>query len=139
MTAPAHEQGTKAALVLVDHGSRCAQANSVVEDCARSLAENGRGRYVGVYAAHMELAAPSIEQAFEAAAAAGAELVVVVLFFLAPGRHSSQDVPRLAAEAAARHPGLRHVITRPLGPDPVLDDLVLLRVREALAAGPLDR
>ena len=89
-------------------------------------------RYVAVIAAHMEIASPTISEAFDEAAAAGAELVVVVLYFLAPGRHSFTDVPKLAAEAAERHPGLRFCVTNPLGPDAVLTALALERVREAL-------
>ncbi|HYC55960.1 MAG TPA: CbiX/SirB N-terminal domain-containing protein [Candidatus Binatia bacterium] len=132
------EERTKTALVLVDHGSRSRQADAVVEDCARSLAARTGTRFVAVLPAHMEISRPSIADAFDAAAAAGAELVVVVLFFLAPGRHSSSDVPRLAEQAAARHPSLRFRISSPLGPSPVLADLALARAEEALAAGSVD-
>lgn len=127
----------KVALVLVDHGSRDADANAVVESAARQLARQAGGRFVAVQAAHMELASPSLREAFAAAAAAGAQLVVVVLFFLAPGRHSKRDIPALAARAAARHPGLRVVVSEPLGDDPRLVDLALIRAEESLARATL--
>jgi sirohydrochlorin ferrochelatase len=121
------------ALVLVDHGSRSAAANASLELVAREVAAMAHGRYVAVLAAHMEIASPTVGEAFDAAVAAGADCVVVCLYFLAPGRHSMEDVPRLAAEAAARHPGLGYEVSTPLGPDPAVSALVLTRAAEALS------
>lgn len=131
--SPPESPAPRTALVLIDHGSRSAEANLVVETTARELAAAAPGRFVAVLAAHMELATPTLEDAFAAAAVAGAELVVVGLFFLAPGRHSSRDIPRLAATAAAGHPGLRFLVTDALGPDPRLQELTLLRAEQAIA------
>lgn len=121
-------------LVLVDHGSRSAASNASLEAVAREVAELAGERYLAVLPAHMELASPSIAAAFDEADALGADLVVVAQYFLAPGRHSETDVPRLAAEAAARHPGLRHVVACSLGPHVALSRLVLERAAEALGA-----
>lgn len=118
------------ALVVVDHGSRSDASNSSLDDVVGEIARRAEGRYVAVLPAHMELAAPTIADAFEAAVAAGASLVVVALYFLAPGRHSELDVPRLAAEAGARF-GVGHVVTRSLGPDAALVELVLSRAADA--------
>ena len=48
-----------------------------------------------VHFAHMELAAPTLEQAFDACVSDGAREIVVHPYFLAPGRHSTDDIPRL--------------------------------------------
>jgi sirohydrochlorin ferrochelatase len=122
------------ALVLVDHGSRNEGSNRSLEKVAREVERLSGQRYVAVLAAHMDLASPTIADAFDAAVAAGARFVVVVLYFLAPGRHSETDVPRLAAEAAARHPGLGHIVSASLGPHAALSSLALDRATEALAA-----
>lgn len=121
------EEGTPVALVIVDHGSRNPASNAALDIVAAEVAELAGDRYLAVLPAHMELARPSIDDAFASAVAAGAGFVVVALYFLAPGRHSADDVPRLAAEAAARHPGLGHVVTGSLGPHRVLHDLLLER------------
>lgn len=126
----------RVALVLVDHGSRNADANAVVELAARDVAGRDPDRFVAVLAAHMELASPSLREAFAAAAAKGAEVLVVVVFFLGPGRHSQRDIPALVASAAAEHPGLRVVICEPLGPDTSLADLALMRAEQGLARTP---
>lgn len=118
------------ALVIVDHGSRSELSNGVLEDVVREIAVLSGGRYVAVLAAHMDLTSPTIADAFDAAVAAGAGFVVVALYFLAPGRHSQTDVPRLVAEAASRHPGVEFAITASLGPDPAISTLVLDRAAE---------
>jgi sirohydrochlorin ferrochelatase len=122
----------KTALVLVDHGSRNAASNLSLEEVARDVARESADRFVAVLPAHMDIASPTIADAFDEAVRRGAGKVVVVLYFLAPGRHSEADVPRLAAEAAARHPGLQYEVTQCLGPHPSLTLLVLDRATEAV-------
>ena len=51
----------------------------------------------------------------------GATRIVVVPFFLGPGKHWTQDIPRLTAEVAARFPDTRYHVTPTLG----IDDLIL--------------
>ena len=116
----------KRAIVLVDHGSRVAEANAQLELVAERLRERVPERFVAT--AHMELAEPSLDQALDACVAAGAEEIVVHPYFLAPGRHSGEDIPRLAAAAAARHPRVRVQVSEPLGVHPGLVDAVLERV-----------
>lgn len=123
------------ALIIVDHGSRYAEANEMLDSFAamvRRLAEAGTRRFVAVEPAHMELAEPSLETAFDRCVAAGARRVVVSQFFLSPGRHSTTDIPRLVAEAAGRHPGVRSIVCEPLGPDEQLAALILARAEQAL-------
>ena len=126
------QHSVKVALVVVDHGSRAEASNNSLEDVVREIAALAGDRYVAVLPAHMELAAPTIADAFDAAVAGGAGFVVVALYFLAPGRHSENDVPRLAADAAARHPGLGFAVTASLGPHAALSMLVLDRAAEVL-------
>ena len=114
------------AIVLVDHGSRAAAANRVVATLARKL----RRRLPGciVHFAHMELAAPTIAEAIDACVADGAHEIVVHPYFLAPGRHSTRDVPALARAAARKHRDVRVRISAPLGAHDALVDVVLERV-----------
>lgn len=116
----------KRALLLVDHGSRAASANRVVAVLARKLAKRLPGWIVRF--AHMELAAPTIAEAVDACVAAGAREIVVHPYFLAPGRHSTRDVPALARAAARRHRGVRVRVTAPLGAHDGLVDVVLDRI-----------
>jgi sirohydrochlorin ferrochelatase len=118
-------------IVVVDHGSRREEANRQHESFVREW--QGRGGYDIVEPAHMELAEPSIADAFDACVAAGATTVVVVPYFLWPGRHWDDDIPALAAEAAARHQGVTYLVAAPLGPHPLLATIVEQRIEHCLA------
>ena len=117
-------------LVLVDHGSRRVASNELHEQTVRVWRE--AAGYPIVEPAHMELAEPSIGAAFDACVAQGATTVVIQPYFLGPGRHWDRDIPELAAEAAGRHPGVRFLVTAPLGPHPLLMEIVEDRVRQCL-------
>lgn len=117
-------------VVIVDHGSRRAEANDMLHTVARLYAET-TGTPI-VEPAHMELAEPTIAQAFDRCVARGARTIVVQLYFLSPGRHSINDIPKLAAEAAANHPGVDYVVSDPLGLDPRMAEVMHCRVVEAL-------
>ncbi len=118
-------------LVIVDHGSTRAESNlrheAFVADRRAQLP------YPIVEPAHMELAEPSIGTAFDGCVAQGASTVVVAPFFLWPGKHWERDIPALVTEAAARHPGVGYLVTAPLGPHPLLMDIVAARVEYCLA------
>ena len=72
-------------------------------------------------------APPTIGEAFDACVADGARTVVVSPYFLSPGRHWQEDLPALAAEAAARHPGVRYLVAAPLGLHPLVSQARALR------------
>jgi len=120
------------AILLVDHGSTHRAANEMLADIARLVALEAPDAHVEF--AHMELEAPSIDQGVEACVAAGATEIVVCPYLLAPGRHSTSDIPRLATAAAARHAGVRVIVSEPLGIDARLAAVVARRVDEACEA-----
>ena len=127
------------AVIVVDHGSRRSESNESMETFVHASAD--RLPYPIVEPAHMELAEPSIGTAFDRCVTAGAVTVVLAPYFLGPGNHWDRDIPALAAEAAARHPGVGWLVTAPLGPHPMLMDIVDRRVEHCLAhvagsAGP---
>jgi sirohydrochlorin ferrochelatase len=120
----------KQALLLIDHGSTRDNANDLLPKVARMVRE--MSDFEIVCYAHMELAEPTIQQGFDTCVAAGATEVIVHPYFLGPGRHSVSDIPRMVAEAAAKHAGVSYRLTEPLGLDPKIGELILKRVRESL-------
>ena len=133
LVTPPGEEGPRdpVAVIVVDHGTRSPEVNAEFEASVRAGA--GLDSYGIVEPAHMELAEPSLATAFGRCVAAGATTIAVAPYFLGPGRHWDRDIPALAEAAAADHPGVRWVVTRPLGPDPRLLDLVAERVARCLA------
>ena len=115
-------------IIIVDHGSRRDESNRMLERVAELFAERFRGRYAIVEPAHMELAEPSIGTAYGNCVHRGATRIVVCPFFLGPGKHWTADIPRLAAEAAQKHPHTEYHVTMPLGLDDLILDLLAKRV-----------
>lgn len=114
------------ALLIIDHGSRRAEAHAaLVEIGERVRAMAGPGALVVI--AHMEIASPDVAAGVAQCVAAGATEIVAVPYLLAAGRHATEDIPRLVAEAVSAHPGVSARVTAPLGPDELLARLVLKR------------
>jgi sirohydrochlorin ferrochelatase len=81
----------------------------------------------------MELAEPSIDTAFSRCVEQGVTKVVVFPYFLLPGRHWNEDIPRLAAAAAGRHPGVSYLVTAPFGLHPLMGEIMRQRIEHCLA------
>ncbi len=111
-------------IILVDHGSRVPEANRLLDEVAELLGGRTTDR---VYVAHMELAEPTLTQAFAAAAGGGADRVYVFPYFLAPGRHSTDDIPRQCERAARAAGGVAFHCGEPIGLEPELAALILRR------------
>jgi sirohydrochlorin ferrochelatase len=108
-------------IIIVDHGSRREESNHMLEELAGHFARRFNDRYDIVEPAHMELAEPSIATAYARCVQRGAIRVVVVPFFLGPGKHWTQDIPRLTADAASQFPQSTYHVSPTLG----IDDLIL--------------
>ena len=114
------------AILLIDHGSVRAEANDML-DAVAALVRSIAGSGVIVHAAHMELAKPSIAAGFRRCVEDGATEVVAFPYMLSPGKHSTRDIPRLVAEAAATHPGVAYRVTEAFGLHEKLAEVVLER------------
>lgn len=112
-------------LLLIDHGSRRADANAQLEDMARRVSALRPGALVAC--AHMEIAQPDIAAGVAGLVSRGAREIVALLYFLSDGRHAGEDVPRLVREACAAHPGVTGRCGLALGPHDALARLLLER------------
>lgn len=118
------------AIVLIAHGSRTVAANAAHRKMAVDL-EAGLG--MAVWAGFLELADPLIPAAIHQAVAAGATKVLVLPYFLYPGRHLSQDIPALVATTQGMHPDVEIVLMDGFGEDPAVLGLLVSQVRRAAA------
>jgi sirohydrochlorin ferrochelatase len=131
VSSTSNPQSEKVAVILVDHGSRKAEANDMLLEVAR--------KYKTLYnieiveAAHMELSEPSISTAFKKCVEQGAERIICHPFFLSKGRHVQEDIPNMMREAAAEHSTIREVeysITEPLG----VQEKILELIHQSIAS-----
>lgn len=122
-------RSVKRAILLVDHGSRRAEANAQLEDVADQVRRRAADSIVEV--AHLEIAKPNIAQGIEVCVEKGATHIVVHPFFLGPGRHTSEDIPAQVERAGRQHPNVQIRISEPLGGHAALVDVILERVSDA--------
>ncbi|CAM9402512.1 unnamed protein product [Ectocarpus sp. 4 AP-2014] len=125
--------GRRVGVIVCDHGSRRENANTMLFEVAERY--RSFSGFEIVEAAHMELAEPSIEEAFDRCVAAGAQKVVLHPFFLSPGRHVTSDIPALMVAAAKRHPGVGWVVSEPLGLQELMPRVMHAAVSESVAGG----
>jgi sirohydrochlorin ferrochelatase len=114
------------AILLIDHGSRLGPANEMM-DCMSHLVQAMAGAGVLVRYAHMELAEPSIAVGVRQCVEAGATELIVFPYMLSPGKHSTGDIPRMVAAAAAEYPLLEVRVTSAFGVHEKLAELILAR------------
>lgn len=129
--------GARVGVLLVDHGSRVRAANDALDALRDAYARRAPPSW-RVAAAHMEIAAPTIEDGVDALVDDGCGTVVCVPCFLSPGRHATEDVPRLFDAAAARHPAVRATMAPHLGTAPALVDAIHGLVAAAVPAAAAD-
>ena len=88
-----------------------------------------------IEAAFLEINAPSIPEGIDICAAAGAQQIVLLPYFLHLGNHVLKDMPRFVEEGRQRHPGREIVLGPHLGFHEKLVEIVEERLGEAIAAG----
>jgi len=120
----------QSAIILFAHGSAVGAANEAVDRVAQKLS-----RLAGcpAHTAFLEKAQPDLAAAIAQAAGAGAIRVIIIPYFLTMGTHISKDLPELARQQQARFPGLQVLIAPPMEGHPLLLDLLMDRMRSALA------
>jgi sirohydrochlorin ferrochelatase len=125
----------KRAILLIAHGSSVESASDDmfrVMDAIRRKA----GYDMIVEAGFLELTAPGIPEAIDRCVSKGAGMIVIVPYFLHPGKHVLNDLPVMIHSARQRHPHVRIVLARHLGHDERLADIVMDRVAQALDMDP---
>ena len=125
------------AILLIAHGSRHTPANDDLHELAARVAR--RGEYAIVESCFLELAAPDIPAGGSRCVTRGAARVLMVPYFLSAGVHLRRDLTAARDDLGRRHPGVEFRLASPLGPHPLLDRLVIERIRQAdadEASGP---
>jgi len=110
------------ALLLVAHGSRDDNSNRIVVDLAADLAEKLRNRYDCVKPVFLEFAEPGATKGIADCVSCGVDEIVVLPYFLAPGRHVTRDVPGLVKAAREAHRNVTFTLLPYAGSAPKLVD-----------------
>ncbi len=110
------------ALILISHGSLLCGAAETLRAHARTL--SATGEWSAVEVAFLNYSEPRFDASAARCAAKGAERVVVVPYFLVPGKFVRVDVAACVERAARDHPGVRFILAEPLGFDSALAEAV---------------
>jgi sirohydrochlorin cobaltochelatase len=126
----------KPPLLLAAHGTRdpagVAGFNALAHRVAALAARDGT-RVAGGF---IELSLPPLREAVTALAGPAPGNMVAVPLMLSSAGHAKGDIPAALARERTRHPGLRWTYARPLGPHPVLLDLLAARISEVGRSAP---
>ena len=129
MTHTSRQAEPTVAVLLIAHGSRRAKANAELHTVAKSLTD--RGRYPVVRVSFLELAEPSIAEGGASCVEAGAAEVILLPFFLSPGRHVVEDLTAARDALRERFPAVQFILAGALGSHPLILDALADRAREA--------
>jgi sirohydrochlorin cobaltochelatase len=121
-------------LLLVGHGT--VDATGVAEfvaftDRMRGLLEADGGDAEGGF---IELSAPTVHQAWTALSERGHTTMAAVPMVLVAAGHAKGDIPAALEREVMRDPATGYVFGRPLGPHPLLQEVVAARVAEVAPA-----
>ena len=122
------------ALLLIAHGSRRAEANADLEFVAADM--RTRGRFAIVQRSYLELAEPDIHTGGVRCVEAGATSVVMLPYFLSPGRHVTEDLTAARDKLAEQFSHVQFKLAAPLAGHPKLLDAVADRAEAAYVARP---
>ena len=117
------------ALLLIAHGSRRPEANADLEFVAADM--RARGHFAVVQCSFLELAEPDIHTGGVRCVEAGATGVVLLPYFLSPGKHVTEDLTAARDQLAADFPQVHFKLAAPLARHPKLLDVVAERATEA--------
>ena len=116
------------AVLLIAHGSRRQSANDDLHELAARL--TAQGTYPIIEACFLELSEPDIPTGGQKCVLRGASRVLLIPYFLSAGVHLRRDLTGARDELCRLHPSVDFRLGAPLGPHPLLDELVAERIRE---------
>lgn len=120
----------KTAILVIAHGSRLKAANEDLYGIVRWL--RAADRWEIVEPCFLQFEEPNLAQAVERAIVQGAGKLVVVPFLLFPGNHLQRDIPEEVDVLRKKYPQAEISLTRHLGIDERLAQMVIERVESAL-------
>ncbi len=124
-------------LVIIGHGSKLPHNRENLEKLADSLRK--RSQFKTVEIAFMVRNTPTIPEAIEDMAKKGVKKIVLVPAFLAPGVHTTQEIPELIGikdkESQLTAKGIQLIYGEPLGSDERIADIIAEKAFKAMDAG----
>ena len=123
------------ALLIAGHGTRDSEGAAAFTSFTARVARL-HAQDMPVVGGFIELSEPPLKDAVTSLVSGGHRDLVAVPLMLSAAGHSKGDIPAALARETARHPGVSIRYGRPLGPHPVLLDLMAARIAAVTAGMP---
>ena len=123
------------ALLIAGHGTRDPEGAAAFTAFTARVARLHTNE-MPVAGGFIELSEPPLKDAVTSLVSGGHRDLVAVPLMLSAAGHSKGDIPAALARETARHPGVGIRYGRPLGPHPVLVDLMAARIAAVTAGMP---
>ncbi|MCJ8313590.1 MAG: CbiX/SirB N-terminal domain-containing protein [Pseudomonadales bacterium] len=94
----------KSALIWIAHGSKRIESNQAVTDLVNRIAPKLTNKFESVLPAFLELTEPKIEQQTQKLINQGIQKITLFPYFLAPGHHLVNDLPKIQAQLQTQYP-----------------------------------
>jgi precorrin-8X/cobalt-precorrin-8 methylmutase len=124
----------KIGLIIIGHGSKLPQNRENLEKLAEILRKKSNFKIVEI--SFMVRNKPTIPEAIESVAQKGVSKIVLVPAFLAPGVHTTQEIPEMIGlkeqEPALKARGIQLIYGEPLGADERIADIIEEKAMRAL-------
>jgi sirohydrochlorin cobaltochelatase len=124
-------------LLLVGHGTvdatGVAEFVAFVDRMRGRLAADGVDAGIDVEGGFIELSAPTVHEAWTALSARGHSTRAAVPMVLVAAGHAKGDIPAALQREVVRDPATGYVFGRPLGPHPLLQEVLEARIAEVVA------
>ena len=122
-------QEIRQAVVLLGHGSIREEANKEVRAMWDMMQDELPE--LEISGCFVEVAEPTMEQEIDRLAAEGFHRIVIVPMFLTRGQQLSNGLPRILEAMRQKYTQIQIDLTRHLGIDPLLAEIIKNRLREA--------
>lgn len=126
---------TDTGIIILAHGSRGEKGATEVNRVLQRVSHGIQSLLLAgtqVIGAALQFNHPSLEEAVEFLGRQNVRRLVILPYFLFPGRHITEDIPRLIEKCKRAYPEIRFVVSDNLGLDEHFIDLAAMRITEAV-------
>ena len=125
-----HHNTKKTAILIIAHGSPDLRANDPIHTIAEQL--KNTVHFANVMVCYLGLNEPLISTAIDTLVAQGFDNIIAVPYFLHVGGHVAEDLPTAVAAASAQHSHTTITLTKHLGYDHLLLNVIADRAQAAI-------
>jgi sirohydrochlorin ferrochelatase len=115
-------------ILAIAHGSRAKETEATMDAVLSAVKQKMPG--IVMECAFMEFSERTVEKGVSALVAKGVTEIKIAPYFLFMGIHMKEDIPKMAAECAKNHPGVKIIMGEPLGADERLADIFVDRIKD---------